>query len=334
MSTITWTDVNDGPAARQTLSLAVSVALHATLALLIATLAIHDVPPPPIEISIFDDGPRGPASPPPGKPSAEPGPVAPPAAPAPKVADAPKAPPAKAVKAPAKKAPVAKAPPAPRAVENLGVLGALRKGPAAPSTTRAFDGLDSSVALRARPSEGETSGPSSSVLGAARSRADVAVDTESVASGGGPAVSGSLGSGVGSVALPGPGGSGSGWGGGGTGEGGGGTGRGGFSVSGAGSGGTGRSYSSIWQQTQRYLAGLRWAYNNELRNNPSLRGVMTIRYEILPNGAVGSVTLVGSGLKHAKLEQQVLAQIRDWKYAPEPTGSVVVTWPFSFLPPS
>lgn len=333
MSTIVWSDVHDSLAGRQGLSFAVSLALHLTFALMIFALAAREVPPPPIEISIFD-GPPGPASPPPGEKSAEPGPIGPPPAPAAKV-EAPKAPPAPKAKAPAKKAPVAKAPPAPRVVDDLGVLGALKKsGPSAPSTTRAFEGLDSNVALRARPSEEEVTGTTSSTLGSARSRADVAVDTESVVSGGGPAVSGSLGSGVGSVTLPGPGGSGSGWGGGGRGAGGGGTGRGGFSVSGDGAGGSGRSYSSIWEQTQRYLSGLRWAYNNELRVNPALRGVMTVRYEILPNGAVGSVSLISSGLKHPRLEEQVLAQIRGWRYNAEPAGSVVVTWPFSFLPPS
>jgi TonB family protein len=336
-ATLTWEEAREGLAGRQALSLGVSVALHATFAIAMFTLATREIPPPPIEISIFDTGPRGPASPPPGKPSAEPGPVGPPveaAAPSgPKTAPVERPAPKAKSKAPAKKAPSVQAPPAPRAVENMGVLGALRKaGPAAPSSTRAFEGLDSNVALRARPSNVDAAGPAAG-LGSARAKANVAVDAEGVASGGGPAVSGSLGTGVGSVVLPGPGGGGSGWGGGGDGNGGGGTGRGGFSVSGAGSGGTGRSYNSIWQQTQRYLAGLRWAYNNELRNNPALRGVMVVRYEILPSGSVGAVTLISSALKDARLEQQVLSQIRGWKYQPEPSGAVQVTWPFSFLPP-
>ncbi len=102
----------------------------------------------------------------------------------------------------------------------------------------------------------------------------------------------------------------------------------GFSVSGA-----GRSYTSIWQGTQRYLAGLRWAYNNELRTNAALRGVIVVRYEILADGAVGDVALVSTELRAPRLEQQVLSQIQDWRYPPEPTGTVVVTWPFSVLPP-
>jgi TonB family protein len=102
----------------------------------------------------------------------------------------------------------------------------------------------------------------------------------------------------------------------------------GFSVSGG-----ARSYASIWQGTQRYLAKLRWAYNNELRTNAALRGVIVVRYEIHADGAVGDVAMVSSELRAPRLEQQVLSQIRDWRYPPEPTGTVIVTWPFSFLPP-
>jgi TonB family protein len=105
-------------------------------------------------------------------------------------------------------------------------------------------------------------------------------------------------------------------------------GRGGFSVSGG-----GRSYASIWQGTQRYLAGLRWAYDNELHMHAGLRGVIVVRYEILADGAVGDVAMVSSELRAPRLEQQVLSQIRDWRYLPDASGTVVVTWPFSFRPP-
>ena len=318
----------DSSGPRQTLAFSLSVALHLTFALIIFLIASREIVQPPIEISIFD-GPKGPASPPPGEKSAAPGPVGPPPEVA-KPVEAPKAPPAPKVKAVQRPRTIPKPEPVARPVEEQGLLAALKKTGPAP-TTQAFEGVQSSVALRKAPSDGATA--TGSTLGTARSKADVSVGAVTAS---GPQVSGSLGSGVGSVVLPGPGGGGSGWnsGGGGTGSGGGGNGRGGFSVSGAGAGGAGRSYASIWEWTQRYLAGLRWAYNNELRNNAGLRGVIVVRYEILGNGAVGQVTMVSSQLRDPGLEQQVLTQIRGWHYPPEPTGTVVVTWPFSFLPPS
>jgi TonB family protein len=106
-----------------------------------------------------------------------------------------------------------------------------------------------------------------------------------------------------------------------------------FSVSGAGAGGAGRSYVSILEWTRRYLSALRRAYDSELRNHPGLRGVVVVRYEILASGAVGDVRLVSTDLADHGLERSVLGQIREWRYPPEPSGDVVVTWPLRFEPP-
>ncbi len=318
MSVAALTLGGDHPASRQAVALSLSVTLHLTLGIFIFVVAQRKPIEPPIEISIFEEGPRGPASPPPGPKSPEPGPIE-----APKAVEAPKPKVARAK-------PVPRPAPAPVPVENQGLLAALKRTGPLPKT-QAFEGVESSVRLRERPAEAQAT---TGTLGTARARADVRVSSEVVSSGG-PAVSGSLGSGVGSVVLPGPGGGGSGWGADGASDGGGGgRGRGGFSVSGAGAGGAGRSYASIWNWTQRYLAGLRYSYNNELRTIPTLRGVLLVRYQILASGDVSDVAMLSSGLHDPRLEQEVLRQIRGWKYPPEPTGTVVVTWPFSFLPPS
>lgn len=107
----------------------------------------------------------------------------------------------------------------------------------------------------------------------------------------------------------------------------------GFSVSGAGAAGSGRSYASIWNWTQRYLSGLRDVYDRELQDDPRLHGVMVVRYEILASGAIGDVAVVSTELGAPGLERGVLSQIRRWRYPPEASGDVVVTWPFSFEPP-
>ena len=136
---------SDRPAPRQTIAFSLSLVLHLTFAVLIFILAQREVPQPPLEISIFE-GPKGPASPPPGEKSAEPGPVGPP----PEVAQparAPKAPPAPKVKAVARPHPVPKAEPVARPVEEQGLLAALKKTGPMP-TTQAFEGVQSSVTLR------------------------------------------------------------------------------------------------------------------------------------------------------------------------------------------
>ena len=315
----------DNLASRLGFSFTASVVLHMSLPLAVMLLSEDKPPPAPLEISILP-GPPGDTSPPPGDKSNEAGSGGTPPT---KVEPAPEKVTRKAVTK-AKPKQVAKRRPAPKArVEDQGLLLTLRKNAPTPKTrSQAFEGSSSTVALHARPEElGSEEGSS---LGVPRAKTAASVGTDVVPSG--PARGDSLGESVGGVQFPGPGGRESGWGG--FKSDGGGTGRGGFTVTGAGSGGSSRSHASIWQHTQRYLAGLRLAYNNGLHRKPSLRGVVTVRYEILPNGPVGSVQMTLSSMRDVTLEQEVLRQIRGWRYPAEPTGSVVVTWPFSFLPSS
>jgi len=310
------------PTLRQAFAFSLSLVLHVTFAVFFFSLAAREVASPPIEITIFE-GPDGAASPPAGEKSAAPGPVAS-ALDEVRRVEPPKASPAPNVLRPRvahlRTAPKPVA--AKRAAED-------RRPPATPKpnepppATRAFEDVERSVRSRQAPIDGaEATG---TTVGTARSQADAAAEAGSS----GPAVIGSPASGGGSPVLAGPGGSGSGWN-----SVAGGKGNGGFSITGAGAGGAGRSYASIWEWTRRYLPGLRWAYDNELRNHGALHGVILVRYEILASGAVGDVTMVSSEMHDPHLEEQVLQQIRGWRYPPEPTGTVVVTWPFSFRPPS
>jgi len=66
----------------------------------------------------------------------------------------------------------------------------------------------------------------------------------------------------------------------------------------------------------------------------AVRGVRVVRYEILGSGAVGDVAMLSTQLRDPYCEEEVLNQMRGWRYTPEPTGTVVVTRPLSFLPPS
>jgi hypothetical protein len=319
----------ESPTSRHTLAFSISLLLHLTFAVVILLSIRRELPSPPLEISIFEGG-DGLASPPPGERSAEPGPVEPPA----KEVHPIGAPPAPQVEAPHIHNLVVRSHPAPKAIhveprsEETSLSAALRKsGP--PPTPQVFEGAQPSVAQREAPKEAALPG----ALGTERSRTEAGVGSVAAAD---PQVSSYLGASAAAASLPGPGGGGSGWtsGGGGAEAGGGGTERGAFSVSGAGAGSAGRSYTSIWESTQRYLARLRLAYNNALRNDATVRGVIVVRYEILGNGAVGAVAMLSSQLRDPYFEEEVLNQIRGWRYMPEPTGTVVVTWPLSFLPPS
>lgn len=98
----------------------------------------------------------------------------------------------------------------------------------------------------------------------------------------------------------------------------------------------GRTTAEIRKIVASYLGGLRYLYNKELRNDASLRGKVTVKFEISPVGRVTQTTLVASSLGYRPLERAILDNIQKWKFPriPEKNGSVTVTYPFVFLPPS
>jgi TonB family protein len=312
----------DGSAPRQTLALSLSLLLHLTLAFAILLSIRHEVPPAPLEITIFE-GPSGPASPPPGEKGALPGPARELSGEARPLAEKKPAT-ASRTKAVARPHRTQKRRAGARPSEERPPPVASTSSPLPPSM-HATESARPSVAKREEAAQ--TGAP-----GTARSEKDDELGSSAAAA---LQPEGGLASDI-SLRLPGPGGDGSGWssGSGERGAGGGGTGSGGFSVSGAGAGGAGRTHASIWEWTQRYLAGLRSAYNEEFLYDATLRGVIVVRYEILGSGAVGQVTLVSSQLRDPRFERALLNQIRRWRYPPEPTGTVIVTWPFSFRPPA
>ena len=100
--------------------------------------------------------------------------------------------------------------------------------------------------------------------------------------------------------------------------------------------GGGRTYNDIRKIVASYLGGLRYIYNKELRQDPSLKGKITVIFEISPAGLITQTSLVGSSLDSRPFEQAILDNIRKWKFPriPQPDGFVKVTYPVLFLPPS
>jgi len=98
----------------------------------------------------------------------------------------------------------------------------------------------------------------------------------------------------------------------------------------------GRAASEIRKIVASYLGGLRYLYNKALRQQPTLKGKITVQFEISPSGVVTSASLISTTVGYAPLEQAVLDNIRRWKFPAiaESNGSVKVTYPFVFLPPA
>lgn len=113
------------------------------------------------------------------------------------------------------------------------------------------------------------------------------------------------------------------------------------SVLGDGSGGGGgtpgsgayRSNASLLAVVRRYAAGVQFCYDNELKRNPGLQGKLVMVLTVLANGRVTDVGVVSDGLGSDRLNECVLAQMREWKFPEIPEGVVTFRTPFVFTPP-
>jgi protein TonB len=114
-----------------------------------------------------------------------------------------------------------------------------------------------------------------------------------------------------------------------------GPGGGGASVENASGGGrSGRSIAEIRDVVAQYIAGLKYLYDRELKQRPSLHGKVTVEFVVTAPGEVSEVRLVASGLGHPGLEGAILGRIHGWKFPNKPGDSTRVTFPFDFVAPA
>ncbi|MCA9771425.1 MAG: energy transducer TonB [Myxococcales bacterium] len=97
----------------------------------------------------------------------------------------------------------------------------------------------------------------------------------------------------------------------------------------------GRSASDVSKWVAKFLGGLRYLYNRELRTRPELQGKLVVTFEITPAGQVENARMVSTTLGSPGLNRQLVARIETWKFpAINEDVTVTVTYPFLFLPPT
>jgi protein TonB len=102
----------------------------------------------------------------------------------------------------------------------------------------------------------------------------------------------------------------------------------------SGSGTSGRSLGEIREIVAQYVAGLKYLYDRELKQQPALHGKVTVEFVIGPPGDVREVRLVSSALGQPSLESAILGRIRGWKFPNKPGDATRVTFPFDFVAPA
>jgi len=97
----------------------------------------------------------------------------------------------------------------------------------------------------------------------------------------------------------------------------------------------GRTDEEIQIVFDRYKAALYRLYNRELRRNPTLRGQLTLRLTIEPDGSVSMCELQSSNMKAPVLAQQVVDRVSTFNFgAKEGIVAMTIIYPIDFLPAS
>jgi outer membrane biosynthesis protein TonB len=101
----------------------------------------------------------------------------------------------------------------------------------------------------------------------------------------------------------------------------------------AGGASAGRTDEEIQIVFDRYKASLYRLYNRELRKNPMLRGQITLRLTIEPDGSVSFCELQSSDMEAPALAQQVVDRVSTFDFgAKEDIVAVTIIYPIDFLP--
>ena len=79
---------------------------------------------------------------------------------------------------------------------------------------------------------------------------------------------------------------------------------------------------------------MKYLYDRELKQRPSLHGKVTVEFVVTAPGEVSEVRLVSSALGHPALESAILGRIRGWRFPTKPGDATRVTFPFDFVAPA
>ena len=93
-----------------------------------------------------------------------------------------------------------------------------------------------------------------------------------------------------------------------------------------------RSSRAIARIVAAHTGAIRYAYNRELRKNPSLQGKIILTFTISPEGQVTECRVKESEMNWPPLEESLVKMFKTWKFQEIPEGDVTVTYPLVFFP--
>jgi len=95
----------------------------------------------------------------------------------------------------------------------------------------------------------------------------------------------------------------------------------------------GRPYESVAAVVDGLKGWIRFIYNKALREDPDLKGVVTLEFTITKDGDVINVSVASTTLKYPPIEEALVKRFKLLKFPAAPkSGSVTVVYPVTFSP--
>ncbi len=92
----------------------------------------------------------------------------------------------------------------------------------------------------------------------------------------------------------------------------------------------GLSPEQVRRVVMAHTGALRACYEGEAQRNPSLRGGVTVQWQIDPGGGVSTASLAGTTLGNQRVEGCVLRQVKTWRFPASESPTTVASYPFKF----
>lgn len=97
----------------------------------------------------------------------------------------------------------------------------------------------------------------------------------------------------------------------------------------------GRNEAEVDKIISTYTGGVKYLYNNALRNDPSLKGKIAVKLTISERGKVTKVEIASSTLNNKELEDAIMNRIYKWQFSEAiGSGDFVIIYAFDFSPTS
>ncbi|MBI5599352.1 MAG: AgmX/PglI C-terminal domain-containing protein [Deltaproteobacteria bacterium] len=94
-----------------------------------------------------------------------------------------------------------------------------------------------------------------------------------------------------------------------------------------------RDEAEVYKTVQAYIGGLKYIYNNALRKDSTLKGKVTVKIVISPDGKVAKAEMVSTTLDSSETVEAIVARITRWKFPTLLGGEeYIITYTFDFSP--